>query len=50
MTSLGGKSNIQGQANPSDYVALSHISHVYNMQSQVFVIDSSVSSLLYEEL
>ena len=47
---LGGESNIQGQANPSDCVVLPHVGHAHNMQPQAPAINSGISSLSYEEL
>ena len=60
---LGGKSNIHGQANNSDSMALPYVDHALNMQpqvphvghainahSQVPDINIGTSSLSYEEL
>ena len=33
MTPLGGESNIHGQANVSDSMAMSHVDYILNMQS-----------------
>ena len=43
-------SNIHDQANNADSMPLPHVSHVHNTQPQAPTINSSVSSLSYEEL
>ena len=50
MTSKRGESNIYSPANNTDSMAPPHIGLAYNMYSQVPAINSSISSLLYEEL